>query len=68
MPIRVRSFPPDVAAQMQTATDETFLAKLQDAFGFRLGRFTRVRQRQLYPLSLTRSDEYVAERLAIVEV
>src|SRR5690606_28789592 len=35
-------------------------------FGFRLGRFTRVGTRQLYPLSLTRADEYVAERLAIV--
>jgi 2-octaprenyl-6-methoxyphenol hydroxylase len=43
-----------------------FIARLQDAFGFRLGRFTRVGVRHLYPLSLTRSDEHIAERLAIV--
>jgi 2-octaprenyl-6-methoxyphenol hydroxylase len=57
---------PDLANQMAQLPDAEFLARLQDAFGFRLGRFARVGNRQLYPLSLTRSDEYVAERLAIV--
>jgi 2-octaprenyl-6-methoxyphenol hydroxylase len=47
-------------------SDAEFLAKLQDAFGFRLGRFTRVGARHQYPLALTRSEDYVAERLAIV--
>ncbi|WP_116812053.1 2-octaprenyl-6-methoxyphenyl hydroxylase [Steroidobacter cummioxidans] len=62
----VWTFRPDTAKEMTALSDTEFLARLQDTFGFRLGRFTRVGQRQLYPLSLTRSDEYVAERLAIV--
>jgi 2-octaprenyl-6-methoxyphenol hydroxylase len=60
------TFPADVATQMASLDDATFIGRLQNAFGFRLGRFTRVGARQLYPLSLVRSDEYTAERLAIV--
>ncbi|HEY0683173.1 MAG TPA: 2-octaprenyl-6-methoxyphenyl hydroxylase [Steroidobacter sp.] len=60
------TFRPDTAKEMTDLSDADFLARLQSEFGFRLGRFTRVGSRQLYPLSLTRSDEYVAERLAIV--
>lgn len=62
----VWTFRPETAKEMTALSDSEFLARLQETFGFRLGRFTRVGQRQLYPLSLTRSDEYVAERLAIV--
>lgn len=62
----VWTFAPETAKEMTVLSDAEFLARLQDTFGFRLGRFTRVGQRQLYPLALTRSDEYVAERLAIV--
>lgn len=58
------------ASQLATGLAELpeaeFLTRLQDAFGFRLGRFTRVGARQLYPLSLTRSDEHIAPRLVIV--
>jgi 2-octaprenyl-6-methoxyphenol hydroxylase len=57
---------PQIANDMAQLPDAAFLARLQDAFGFRVGRFTRVGARQLYPLSLTRSEEYVAERLAVV--
>lgn len=57
---------PEAARQTARLDDATFLARLQDAFGFRLGRFTRVGERQLYPLSLTRSDEHVGPRLALV--
>jgi 2-octaprenyl-6-methoxyphenol hydroxylase len=60
------TFTPDVAQAVAQANDAEFLARLQDAFGFRLGRFMRVGTRQLYPLALTRADEHVAERLAIV--
>lgn len=60
------TFRPDVAGDMAKLPDDAFIARLQEAFGFRLGRFTRVGVRQLYPLTLTRSDEYVAARLAIV--
>jgi 2-octaprenyl-6-methoxyphenol hydroxylase len=60
------TFPPDIATQMASLDHARFIERLQSAFGFRLGRFTRVGARQLYPLALVRSDEYTAERLAIV--
>lgn len=60
------TLPPEAAGAMANLDDAAFLAQLQDAFGFRLGRFTRVGARQLYPLSLTRSDEHVGPRLAVV--
>jgi 2-octaprenyl-6-methoxyphenol hydroxylase len=60
------TFTPEVAQSVVQANDAEFLARLQDAFGFRLGRFMRVGARQLYPLALTRADEHVADRLAIV--
>lgn len=62
----VWTFDPDSAKKMADLPEAEFLARLQAAFGFRLGRFTRAGHRQLYPLSLTRADEYVAERLAVV--
>jgi 2-octaprenyl-6-methoxyphenol hydroxylase len=46
--------------------DADFLGRLQDAFGWRLGRLRRVGQRQAYPLSLTRSQRQVAPRAAII--
>src|SRR5688572_5456257 len=60
------TFTAEVAQAVAQADDAEFIARLQDAFGFRLGRFMRVGARQLYPLALTRADEHVAERLAIV--
>jgi 2-octaprenyl-6-methoxyphenol hydroxylase len=60
------TFTAEVAQALAQANDAEFIARLQDAFGFRLGRFMRVGARQLYPLALTRADEHVAERLAIV--
>jgi 2-octaprenyl-6-methoxyphenol hydroxylase len=60
------TFAPDIAQQVAKLDDAAFLVRLQEAFGFRLGRFTKVGARQLYPLSLTRSDEHIAERLAVV--
>lgn len=60
------TFASEVAPSIAQTDDATFLARLQDAFGFRLGRFMKVGARQLYPLSLTRADQHVATRLAIV--
>ncbi|AMN46676.1 2-octaprenyl-6-methoxyphenol hydroxylase [Steroidobacter denitrificans] len=57
---------PAQAEAMARLPEPAFLAQLQETFGFRLGRFVRVGVRHLYPLSLTRSDEHVAPRLAIV--
>jgi 2-octaprenyl-6-methoxyphenol hydroxylase len=60
------TFATGVAPAIAQVDDATFLARLQDAFGFRLGRFMKAGARQLYPLSLTRADEHIAGRLAIV--
>lgn len=57
---------PDSARALAMVDDAELIARLQEAFGFRLGRFLRVGTRQLYPLALTRADAHVAARLAIV--
>lgn len=60
------TFAKDEVDAIARCSDAEFLGKLQQAFGFRLGRFTRVGARHQYPLALTRSEDYVSERLAIV--
>ena len=57
--------PPEDAARLLALPDEAFLAELQAAFGFRLGRLLRVGVRHAYELALSRSERHVAERLAI---
>jgi 2-octaprenyl-6-methoxyphenol hydroxylase len=57
---------PAIANEMATLSDEAFLAEFQRAFGFRLGRFTKIGKRQMYPLSLTRAEAHTAERLAVI--
>ncbi len=46
--------------------DAAFLARLQDAFGWRIGRLRRAGRRHAYPLSLTRSERQVARRAVII--
>jgi 2-octaprenyl-6-methoxyphenol hydroxylase len=46
--------------------DAAFLAELQDAFGYRLGRFSRVGKRAAYPLSLSKALRLTAERAVLV--
>ncbi|MGB5104477.1 MAG: FAD-dependent monooxygenase, partial [Steroidobacteraceae bacterium] len=57
---------PDDAARLLGLPDDEFLAELQAAFGFRLGRLLRIGLRHSYDLALSRSERHVAERLAIV--
>jgi len=52
----------EVAQRVLALDDGAFLSRLQDAFGLRLGRFTRVGRRQAYALSLTTADRVVAQR------
>jgi 2-octaprenyl-6-methoxyphenol hydroxylase len=47
-------------------SDEEFLARLQERFGDRLGRLTRLGRRVAYPLRLTRIAEHVRPRLALI--
>lgn len=46
--------------------DAAFLERLQERFGQRLGRLTRVGRRQAWPLRLLSARDPVAERLALV--
>jgi len=57
---------PDEAARVLELDEHQFLARLQDRFGYRLGRLTRVGKRFAYPLSLTRSERQIAERAVII--
>ena len=52
--------------ETEALDDAAFLARLQERFGYRLGRFTRVGKRASYPLALTRSTEFTRRRVAIV--
>ncbi|MDD5392122.1 MAG: 2-octaprenyl-6-methoxyphenyl hydroxylase [Thiothrix sp.] len=55
----------DVEATMQL-DDAAFLHKLQEAFGFRQGEFTKVGQRAAYPLVLQKAVKEVAGRAVVV--
>jgi len=57
---------PEAARRALELDDAAFIAALQQAFGSRLGRFTRVGRRQAYPLALTRSDRLTAPRAVIL--
>jgi len=57
---------PEAAARALALDDATFIRELQEAFGLRLGRFTRVGRRQSYPLALTRADKLTAPRAVIL--
>ena len=47
-------------------SNQDFLSRLQQRFGFRLGRFLRVGDRHAYPLQLTRTKTSVGTRAAII--
>jgi 2-octaprenyl-6-methoxyphenol hydroxylase len=46
--------------------DENFLGELQAAFGYRLGRLSRVGRRAAYPLSLSKAVRVTSERAVLV--
>ncbi|WP_235663675.1 FAD-dependent monooxygenase, partial [Aeromonas caviae] len=58
----VWSVPRDEAQGLLALDDAAFLARLQQAFGWRLGRFVRTGARNLYPLVLTVADYPLAQR------
>jgi 2-octaprenyl-6-methoxyphenol hydroxylase len=47
-------------------SDEAFIARLQDRFGYRLGRLSRPAARQAYPLKLMLTRDPVRERLVLI--
>ena len=57
---------PAEAARVRALDDAAFLAELQQAFGWRLGRFAAPGERLAYPLALVQSASLVSERVAII--
>ncbi len=58
--------PLDMLPEVQAWSDETFLQVLQQEFGHRLGHFTRVSRRSVYPLSLQLAEEQVRSSLVLM--
>lgn len=56
----------DQAPEIMGLDDHAFLARLQSAFGYRLGRLIKVGQRHAYPLRLVYAREQVRPRLALI--
>lgn len=54
------------ADRVLAMSDTEYLAALQQAFGWRAGRFTRVGARQAYPLKLVRAARVTAPRVVLV--
>jgi 2-octaprenyl-6-methoxyphenol hydroxylase len=57
---------PGQAEQLTGISDEEFIAKLNQAFGFWQGGVNSVSQRFIYPLNLVQADENVYHRMALV--
>ncbi len=54
------------ADELLSLDDDDFAARLQDAFGLRLGRFSKMGKRSSYPLSLSKALRLTAERGVVV--
>ncbi|MCO6411801.1 MAG: 2-octaprenyl-6-methoxyphenyl hydroxylase [Thiogranum sp.] len=54
------------ADEIMTLEDSAFLARVQQRFGWRLGRFSKAGERHAYPLQLLRAEQSVHERLALI--
>ena len=57
---------PERAAELIALDDAAFAAELLAAFGWRVGRWTRVGRRHTYPLALSRAAETVAGRVVLI--
>jgi 2-octaprenyl-6-methoxyphenol hydroxylase len=57
---------PERAKAMLSLTDEDFTRQLQETFGYRLGKFSKVGKRAAYPLALTKANGLIARRSVIV--
>ena len=60
------ALPPESAARALALPDSEFLRELQQAFGWRAGRFERASKRASYPLRLQRATETLAPRCVLI--
>jgi len=58
--------PPERANELLQLSDDEFTAQIQEAFGYRLGTFSRVGKRAAYPLSLSKTNSLVSRRSVVV--
>ncbi|VAW74022.1 2-polyprenyl-6-methoxyphenol hydroxylase [hydrothermal vent metagenome] len=56
----------DQVDEVMALEDEDFLARLQERFGYRLGKFVKVGARHAYPLQLLRAKQSTSKRLALI--
>jgi 2-octaprenyl-6-methoxyphenol hydroxylase len=57
---------PEAAKASLALPDEEFTAQIQETFGYRLGRFSRIGQRAAYPLALSKANGLVSRRGVII--
>lgn len=57
---------PARADDVMQLSDDDFIVDLQDAFGYRLGKFSRVGKRAAYPLALSKASRLIAARCVLV--
>lgn len=57
---------PEARDEVMGWDDETFLAQLQQAFGWRLGELVKTGRRSAYPLLLRQSERLTSHRVAVV--
>ena len=53
-------------AELLACTDDEFLDRLQERFGYRLGRLTQTAPRRAYPLKLLLTRDPIRERLVLI--
>ena len=56
----------DFIDHLMELDDKAFLTELQNAFGFRLGKFASLSKRNSYPLSQTKADRVHVDRILLV--
>lgn len=57
---------PESAKEVLSLSDDEFTARIQDAFGQRLGHFSRVGKRAAYPLSLSKANSLISRRSVVI--
>lgn len=56
----------DELNEIMALDEQRFLSRMQDSFGYRLGRVVRTGKRQSYPLKLTRVNDSLASRVVCI--
>jgi 2-octaprenyl-6-methoxyphenol hydroxylase len=62
----VWTLPATLAGEMLALDDAAFRAALQSAFGYRLGRFSKLGRRECHPLHRVRSESVVGPRTVLI--